>query len=255
MSNWAKRRQIIYIIGAVIFFVVLLFFGYLIFSPEPTCFDNKKNGDELDVDCGGSCMRACSAQVDELRVLWVRAFQGNAEQAYAMAAIENRNNEIARRNLNYTIRVFNEENFLISEKSGSTYVNPREKLVIFEGGIKTGNQIATKAEIEFTSGGTWESFTPVAKPVIAVEQEYIELSPQTRLGVRITNTSVYDLDDITVPVLLYDDRGNVVGGSSTYIDHLNRGQGKEVIYLWPEETLVKPTSIEFYPRVNLFKVK
>lgn len=255
MSNWAKRRQITYLVAMGVLLVLLIGGGYWLFSPEPTCFDNKQNGDEAGVDCGGDCVRACSAEIENLSLVWVRAFQGGPEQAYVVATIENRNNDIALREVEYVVRVFDNANLLLAEKRGKTYVNPRDKFVIFEGGIKTGNRTASRAELEFEGGGHWEKFVPVSKPTIAVEQQYFELSPQTRLGVLVTNTSVYDLSDISVPVLLYDDRGNVVGGSSTYIEYLARGQSKEVIYLWPTETLVRPTSIEFNPRVNLFKVK
>lgn len=54
--NYRLRKQII--IG-VIFLAIFLSIGsgiYLAVRPEATCFDNKQNGAETGVDCGGSCI-------------------------------------------------------------------------------------------------------------------------------------------------------------------------------------------------------
>ncbi|MGC8651387.1 MAG: peptidoglycan-binding domain-containing protein [Minisyncoccia bacterium] len=50
------RKQIII---ALVFFTLFTLVGggiYLITKPTPTCFDNKQNGKETGVDCGGSCI-------------------------------------------------------------------------------------------------------------------------------------------------------------------------------------------------------
>lgn len=50
------RKQII--IGLIFLSIILAISGgiYLAVKPNPTCFDNKKNGNETGVDCGGSCI-------------------------------------------------------------------------------------------------------------------------------------------------------------------------------------------------------
>ena len=74
--TWALKRQIFYVGVLVLFFSIA---GFLIIYPKlsksPTCFDGRQNGEELGVDCGGACAKACVAQVDNISVLWSRAFK------------------------------------------------------------------------------------------------------------------------------------------------------------------------------------
>jgi len=55
MDNRLRKQLII----AFIFLGILIVLGggiYLAVKPNPTCFDNKKNGGETGIDCGGSCI-------------------------------------------------------------------------------------------------------------------------------------------------------------------------------------------------------
>src|SRR3989338_2125266 len=63
MNQWSRRRK--RIILALIFFILIVLIGlpiFFLFYRAPTCFDGKQNGDEIGVDCGGSCRLLCTAQ-------------------------------------------------------------------------------------------------------------------------------------------------------------------------------------------------
>ena len=111
--TWAFRRQILYILILIIFLSV---FGFLIVYPRlnkaPTCFDNKKNGAEGGVDCGGLCLRACIEQTDALSVLWARTFRVVPGRYNAVAYIENHNKNAAVNKINYRFR-FADKKYLI----------------------------------------------------------------------------------------------------------------------------------------------
>lgn len=74
--TWAFRRQMLYAGGVII---LLLGLGFLFLRPyfvkAPSCMDNKKNGTETGIDCGGSCTLACLNQVDPIAILWARSFR------------------------------------------------------------------------------------------------------------------------------------------------------------------------------------
>src|SRR3989344_7111281 len=103
--TWAFKRQIFYILVFIVFVGV---FGFLIFSPNlnkaPSCIDNKQNGNETGIDCGGSCAKACLTQVDQVSVLWARAFKVVSGHYNAIAYLENHNKNTAINKINYRFR-------------------------------------------------------------------------------------------------------------------------------------------------------
>jgi len=96
--TWALKRQIFIVIGLII---IIFIFGFLIIYPSfnkaPTCFDGKQNGNETGINCGGSCARACLSQVENVSVLWARAFQVIPGRYNAVAYIVNHNKKRRRR--------------------------------------------------------------------------------------------------------------------------------------------------------------
>ncbi|MGH7249462.1 MAG: hypothetical protein ACREGC_00650, partial [Minisyncoccia bacterium] len=103
--TWALKRQIFYIVVLVLF---ILIFGSLIaypsFNKPPTCFDNKQNGDEIGIDCGGSCSNACATQVEDISVLWARSFEVSPGRYNAVAYVVNHNKNAAIKQISYRFR-------------------------------------------------------------------------------------------------------------------------------------------------------
>src|SRR3989344_1172894 len=134
--TWALKRQILYI---TVLILCIAIFGFLIIYPSlskaPTCSDNKQNGNETGVDCGGSCARACLAQVDEISVLWARSFRVIAGRYNAVAYFENHNKNIAIDKINYKFRFADKNNIYIGKREGSTFIPPSGRFAIFEPAI------------------------------------------------------------------------------------------------------------------------
>ena len=122
--TWALKRQIFYIGTLILFFII---FSFLIIYPnsnkKPTCADNKQNGNEAGVDCGGSCPKACLSQVDEVSVIWTRAFKVISGRYNAVAYLENHNKNTAVNRINYRFRFADANNVYIGKREGSTYIN------------------------------------------------------------------------------------------------------------------------------------
>ena len=91
--EWAHKRQLKYLM--IVLSVILLsvaFIAYRLFFSQPaTCFDNKQNGAESGIDCGGACERICLAEQRELMVHWARPSRVTDNVYNAVAYIENRN--------------------------------------------------------------------------------------------------------------------------------------------------------------------
>lgn len=257
--TWAFKRQFFYI------FVLVLFLtgsGFLIIYPSlnkpPTCLDGKQNGTETGVDCGGSCSRACFAQVDPVSVLWARTFKVVAGRHNAVAYLENHNKNTAINKINYRFRFADANNIYIGKRDGSTYVPPSGKFAVFEPAIDIGNSIPVYTTFEFTEFPQWVTVSLEKVRQLQVLVSSIALTDEDtapKLSAKIRNGSLFTIPAIKVVAILYDALGNSVAVSSTYIDLLNGEESKDVNFSWPEPILSKVIAKEIIPMYNIFTVQ
>ncbi len=221
--SWALKRQILYIVLLILFFSA---FGFLIVAPRfqkaPTCFDNKQNGDEAGVDCGGSCMRACVSQVEEVSVLWARAFRVIPGRYNAVAYVEN---------------------------------PPSGKIAVFEPGIDIGNSIPVYTTFEFTEVPVW---VQVAQEKINQAQIFIsnirlmDESTSPKLTVSVKNNSFSEVSELGIVAILYDQNHNAISVSRTFIDTLAEEERRDVSFTWPEPFSAAVVVKEVIPIYNFW---
>jgi hypothetical protein len=257
--TWALRRQILYV------FVILLFFagaGFLIvrpfFNKAPTCTDNKQNGTETGVDCGGMCARACLAETDSLTVLWARAFRVVPGRYNAVAYVVNHNRNTAVSSLSYRFRFADKNNVYIGKREGTTYVPPSGNFAVFEPAIDFGNSVPVYATFEFTETPDWITVSQDKIDQVKVLVSNIALTNETtspRLSATVKNTSLFSIPEVNVIAILYDASHNAVSGSRTYIDRLDQEETKNIAFTWPEPFDAPVVAQELIPVYNIFSVK
>lgn len=259
LTTWALRRQIFYVAILVIFFSI---FGFIIISPSfnkvPSCIDGAQNGDETGVDCGGSCVNACLAQMDPVAVLWARAFKVVPGRYNAVAYLENHNKNAAINRISYKFRFADANNVYIGKREGSTYVPPSGKFAVFEPGIDIGNSIPVYTTFEFTQIPQWtlvsqEKINQLKVFVSNISLLNEETSP--RLSAVIKNDSLFAIGEIDVVAILYDVNHNAVSASRTYLETLAGKENKDINFTWPEPMLSKVVAKEIIPLYNIFSVK
>lgn len=257
--SWALKRQLFYIAILVIFFSVL---GYLIASPYinklPTCTDNKKNGNEMGVDCGGSCVKACSFAVDKISVLWSRSFEVIPGRYNAVAYLENHNTTEVVSKINYRFRFSDKNNVFIGKREGQTFIPASGKFAIFEPGIGVGNSIPVYTTFEFTEIPVWttvseEKLKQLNLSIYDIKLENQDTSPH--LSAIIKNDSLYTIPEVGVVVILYDEKGNAISASRTYIDVLSSGENKNIDFTWPQPIPGNVITKEIIPIYDISLVK
>ena len=123
--SWAGRRRILYGSGVVLFFILVIGIPTFLFMYEkPTCFDGVQNQDELGVDIGGPCALLHSSQVQNIAILWSRSFEVVPGLYNAVAQIDNPNFSAGAIDVPYSIKLFDSNSILISERKGRTYISP-----------------------------------------------------------------------------------------------------------------------------------
>ena len=257
--TWAFKRQV-----SDLFILIIIFgaFGFLIAYPflneEPTCTDGKQNGGETGVDCGGTCARACIAQVDPVSVLWSRAFRVVHGRYNAVAYLENHNQSTAVNKINYQFRFADANNVYIGKRDGTTFIPPSGNFAVFEGAIDLGNSVPVYTTFEFTGVPNWtqvsqDKINQLKILVSSIVLEGEETSP--RLSATVKNNSLFTIPRVNVVAILYNEFGNAISVSQTYVENFAGEEVRNLTFTWPEPMGEAVFSKEIIPMFNVFEAQ
>lgn len=255
--SWSTRRKLLYLFMVLIITTGLAFyFLYPVFKENPTCIDNKQNGTELGVDCGGVCTNLCSTQVYPVSILWSRAFPVATGLYDVLGYVENQNADAGVAETLYRFKFYDDKNILVGERDGRTYLGPNQTSAIFEGEIKTGERIPKRVFLEFEDGYRWKKTDRrLEKISLAVNNKnLIDTSTKPYLSASIANNSLVDLKNVEVPVILLDSEDNAIAVSKTVINILPKQSSKDVFFTWLSPFQGEVSRIEIIPRVNPFTI-
>ena len=248
-----------YVAVVVIFFSTLAFLLiYPKLNKPPTCSDGKQNGNELGVDCGGACTRACIAEVDDVSVLWSRAFRVVPGRYNVVAYLTNHNKNIATSRINYRFRFADKNNIYIGKREGSTIIPPSGNFAIFESGVDVGNSIPVYVSFEFTQAPKWTYVEEKKIDQVKVLVSNISLTGEAtrpKLSATLKNNSLFTIPRVDVVAILYDASGNSVSTSRTFVDVLGPEGRAEVTFTWPEPFDKKVVRTEILPMFDIFSAK
>lgn len=250
MLSWARKRQIMYL-GTILLVILVIVAGlYLYYKPLPTCFDGKQNQDELGVDCGGSCSKACSSQIVPLTTWWTRVFPTTPGNYDVAALVENQNSHFGVERIKYGIRLLDKNNVLLAERTGETFFNPQEKFVIYESNIVTGQQVPDKAFLYFYDSAPWQRVTFIPPTLTIGTKDYIN-SPQPRLSAKVKNETLKLLRGTKFVAVLSDENGNAFAASQTVLDILAGNETGELNFTWPTPFSSSVAVKDIYPKLNI----
>lgn len=256
---WALKRKILYLAIIIIFVGGL---GFLIvypyFNKAPTCTDGKQNGTETGIDCGGSCVKACILEVDQISILWSRAFRVVPGRYNAVAYLENKNENTAIYKIKYKFRFADKDNIYIGKREGETYVPPKGKFAVFEPAIDVGNSIPVYTTFEFTEVPNWISVSKEKVNQLKIFVSNIKLeneNSEPKLSAVIKNNSLFRIPEVSFVVILYDASGNALSASHTYIPVLQGEESADINFTWREALSSPVIAKEIIPMFNIFLVK
>lgn len=259
MATWASRRRLLYasiFILSIIAAISAVYF--LVFYKAPTCFDNKQNGGEFGIDCGGKCKRLCQSYFQAPRIKWGGAkIEKLADGLYNVASyIENPNINGAAIDVPYKVSLYDAQGIFIVEREGKVTLYPRRNSLAFQTSINTQKRIPVRATFEFTAQPQWFKSDDKLGGITVLDKKYTENENGSSLEVVIDNKNILPYSDVGVSVVLYDSNGNVIGFSQTLIDHI---PGKNSIenssptiapYTWSINRNGSVASIEVMPMIT-----
>jgi cytochrome c-type biogenesis protein CcmE len=232
--DWSSSRKLLY---GTSFFVVVL--GVVIFSlrtvlfPDPTCFDNKKNGFESGIDCGGTCSLRCSAEVSPLSVLWARALPVGNNMYDIVGVIENTNINNAPKAVAYTFDIYDRGGTKIYTYSGTTTVPVDDDKPIIIQNILL-QQVPNKTILTIAQASHYAAAEKPTSPNIKVLRSTYEAGDVPRVYVTIQNTKQTRFESVPVSVILYDENQNAIAAGETIVPSLEREEQKALVFTWRE---------------------
>ncbi len=248
--SWSSKRKTSIILVVVIILVILFaFIGYKIIYRAPTCNDGYQNQGETGIDCGGPCSLVCSSEALSPVVTWKRLFLVGSNVYNAVAYIENPNANAGANNVGYRLRVFNSDGISIYERHGETIIPAKRSVPILETGIALGSQTPVRIEFVFEDPIIWKKETATNNPLSVNSINLDGATTTPSLNAKIQNSDVASYKNIEVVAILYDENGNAMGASRTFIDNINGGETVPVNFNWPTPFSKIPARIEIVPKL------
>lgn len=254
--NWAHKRQLMYflVVLAVAVLIVVWIIVKVFFSSDPTCFDGKHNADERGVDCGGSCVLVCPNDAQNPVILWSQTARVTDEVYNVVAYVDNQNVAAAIYEIPYEFKLYDQDNVLLAERRGTTFLGPNQRTAIFEPGLIVGGRTPAFTNFEFLATPTWhrpeERFA--RKLLTVARTELTQLDTRPKLTGQVRNHNTFDMNNIDVVAIVYDQAGNVLATSQTYVDRIAQGDMHTVSFTWPGPFDGVAVRTEIIPRMNPF---
>lgn len=254
--NWAMRRRLFILI---ILLAIAGLFAFLSYAPDalqtPTCTDQKQNGDESGIDCGGVCQNLCLDQTKDPVVLWTRSFKVTEGLYTSVAYIENQNAGALER-LPYEFRLYDDKGVFVKRVQGTALIPPLGRYAIVEPSVQTGTANITRTTIVFAQNtGPWKripkEITDVRVSTGSITLDTDSTSPRLS-GVATNQSAVHTLFNTQVVAILYGESGNALAVSKTLIPTLLPTAQKEVFFTWPTNFEGDVIRFELIPIIDVF---
>lgn len=247
--SWASRRKFQYATGVIIFFLVVIGgpIAYKILSKPPTCSDGIQNQGETSIDKGGPCPILDERTLVPASVVWARSFRIRDGSYNAAAMLQNPNGQAGVRSVGYHFGLYDADNVLIAERTGTTFVMPGGVTPVFEGNIDTGNRVVAHTYFDFTEAPVWERLADTSSIIALSNIEITDTGTLPRVTADAKNTSVGDVGALTFIAVIYDPAGNAFAASQTTLSGLSAGESQHIIFTWPAAFNVSVGRIQIVP--------
>ncbi len=236
------RKQFLYGLGFLIFWIVAIGGPYFLLKPAPSCVDHTQNQGEGGIDCGGPCAVACIPRtLREIEVLDTRMIVNDATHGSLIGEIRNGNLDWAAKSFDYIFNIYDDVGKFLQSSKGTSFIYAGEVTYLALPNLefpKVGHN--TKLEIQ-SSSVEWVPSSEFPRPQFQYPQN---LSPTiTSQGIEIrgnvTNKDTLVFPRITLIAILFGVSQEPIGVSQTVIENLAPNDTSPFVIYHPPLTGLK----------------
>ena len=231
--EWRTKRQLTFLGFFLAIILIIAGITIYIFLPAPSCMDRRLNQGEEQVDCGGLyCAPCLTEKPDDLIVLWSRMFEVRPGVYDVAAFIDNVNLTIGSPDVKYVFELYDAEGNRIVSRSGSTYVLPHKQFLAFQANLETGIRVPKRVAFHLDPV-TWELMDEQTLPVSVSRTNRQFESDRPRLIATLTNSSLHDVRNLDVAVVISGRQDSAIAVSTTHVDKVPDSGMAEIAFTWP----------------------
>lgn len=247
--SWASRRQTSYLFGVILFFAIVIGgpLAYWYFSTPATCSDGIQNQGETAVDRGGPCPAIDPRVLQPHATLWARAFKVRDGVYNAVAYVENPNKDAAVPAVQYKFSLYDAQNALIAERTGTTFIMPGGITPVFASRIDTGNRIVVHTYFELQTPLDWQRMSDTAAAITIDSKALSDEATAPRITGNAVNTSVADIIDPSFVAVAFDANGNAFAASQTATPRFAAGSTLPLVFTWTDPFSQRVSRIDIIP--------
>lgn len=241
-------KQIIYG-GFYLFFLALVVVGgYFLIRPAPSCFDNRQNQGETDVDCGGSCIECALKNVESITLFGDPQFAALDSQTISLFfQLKNPNPTYGAENFSYHINIYDAVGRQIYSVSKESFIYAGQIKTVAEPVIKINPRAVSRIEVSATNP-LWQSSQNWTRPSLqsrAIKTEVIK--NQGKITGLVLNNSSILLENVEIAAILYDLAGKLVAVSKTILKDLQSFEERAFTVFVPlEGKMINPNATQIF---------
>ena len=252
--NWSTMKKVSYAFGIFVLIVSGLVYGFRQqLFPNPTCNDNKQNGYEAGVDCGGLCARKCVNEVLPISVIWANTFLVSNGVYDIAAMLTNKNSDSAPISLSADVLV--QDSFgrpLFQKKIVVIPFAEVEMPIIIPNVALQG--IPAKVIVTLHEGVSYKLDSITKTTQISIVRTRFENGDIPRLYATVKNVTRTPRTTVPISAVLYDETHTPIATGQTFVERLEKDQEQIVVFTWKHRFPSPPALIRVFPALSAFSM-
>lgn len=244
MSRFIKQT-----IYGVFYLAIIGFVGYGIYfltiQPAASCFDNRKNQGELEIDCDGPCQ---SCEIKNLSPIQAAAAAQQIDGAVnVVISFSNPNFNYGADSFNYTLNIKDAFGAILLSLKKISFIYPAElSKIVIESNLKVNfSQISGNPEV-LVESVAWKPIAEFTKPQTDTRQIKLEIAGKTAIVTGLlSNRESSELSRATIGAFVKKrDGGEILGVSKTILQNIRPFEERAFKIIVPITSVLKLSELE-----------
>lgn len=251
--DWGLRRKLVYALAVTVALSALAVFLLRdTLFPAPTCVDQKKNGYEFGVDCGGTCALKCTQEVNPLVVVWAKVIPSGPGIYDIVAMINNSNIDNASQEIGFSFTLYDEQGTTTATFFGSTTAPLAGKFPVIIQNVPL-EKAPKEVVASLSDGPHYTVKESPSSPTVRIVNRRYEQDSISRVYATARNTKQVEINNLPVRVVLFDTKDNAYAVGQTIVPRIAKEGVAEIVFTWNNVLSAPPARIEVYPIFDPFK--